>query len=103
MRKVVGAESTVVWTGSLVYHYVGSMCALAVHTVSAEFLIHFIRAKVELFALAVCRTRLGHKDLAVPFKDFCIQNHVAVWADALSKPYCPPSAYAFAGHIRNLD
>src|SRR2546425_12387427 len=79
------------------------MRALAVHPVSAEFLVHFIRAKVELLALAVCRTSPGHKDLAVRFKDFCIENHVAVWADALSKPYCPPSADAFAGHIRNFD
>jgi hypothetical protein len=100
---VVGAQSAVVRTGTLVNHYVRGVRALAVHPVGTEFLVHFVRAKVKLFALAVRRARLGHKDLAVPFKDFSIQNHVAIWTDALRKSNSPPSAFALAGHIRNLD
>jgi hypothetical protein len=79
------------------------MRALAIHPISAEFLVHFVRAEIEFFALAVRWARLGHKDLAVPFKDFSVQNHVAVWTYALGKPYRPPSRYVLARHVRNLD
>ena len=71
------------------------MRTLAIHPVGAELLVHFVGAKVELFAFSMGWTGLGHEDLSIALKDFCIQNHVTVRTDALGIPYGLPLLLLF--------
>jgi hypothetical protein len=84
--EVIRAQTAVVWARAFLNHYVRGVSAFAVCPISAKFLVHFIRTKVELLTFAVRGAGLAHIDAAVALKDLGIKYHVAVRTDALSKP-----------------
>lgn len=74
------------------------MGTLSVHPISAELLVHFVGTKVKFLALTMCWTCFGHENFAITLKDLGIQDHVAIWADAL----CVPYGLALTLFLRNI-
>lgn len=60
------------------------MSALAVSPISAELLVHFVGAEVQLFYFPMLRADFMHPYLAVMFNYISREDAVAVWAYALS-------------------
>src|ERR671918_1672560 len=89
---MVGTKPTIIRTGTLIDHYIWSMCPFSVHPIGAKLLVHLVGAKVKFLALSMSRTGFGHVYLSFSFENLCIQYHVTVWTDTLCVPnrllYC---------------
>src|SRR6266487_7163138 len=69
VAEVVGAQSAVCGACAAFDRDVRCVGSFAVRPVGREFLIHVVRAEVELFCLTVFWAGLGHEDLALPLED----------------------------------
>ena len=83
MAEVIRAQAAVRGACATLNRDVRCMGSFAVRPVGREFLIHVVRAEVELFCLTVFWAGLGHEDLAFPLEDGARENAVAFRADAL--------------------
>src|SRR5438093_12387108 len=98
---MVRAQATVGGACAALDRNLWGMCSFAVAPVCGEFLVHVVRAKVELLGFAVFWTGFGHEDLIVTFENCARENHIAFWTDALCSAYeLPDLGLSWLGEFR---